>query len=106
MWNVLGSDLIMCEEDYGIQLPITITGATFAQYDEMQLTIKDTLNGNTILTKTFSNITDNTVDLELTAAESALLPVGNYVYRLDWYQNGSFMCNVIPLSKFRVVEKA
>lgn len=106
MWNVNGQDLIMCEQDYGLELPITISGPTFGQYDEVQFTLKTSLNGDTLLTKTFSSITQNTVKLELTKAESDALPVGQYVYSLDWYQNGSFMCNIIPISKFWVVEKA
>lgn len=33
MWNVIGQDLKMAEGDWGIQLPITITGTTFAEND-------------------------------------------------------------------------
>lgn len=106
MWNVIGQDLKMAEGDWGIQLPITITGTTFTAADEMKLTIKTALNGNTILEKTFSDLTDNTANLELTEAESALLPVGSYVYRLDWYQDGAFMCNIIPVATLKVVDKA
>ena len=96
----------MAEGDWGIQLPITITGTTFAENDEVKLTIKTALNGGTILEKTFSDLTDNTANLELTEAESALLPVGSYVYRLDWYQDGTFMCNIIPIASLKVVDKA
>lgn len=106
MWNVIGQDLKMAEGDWGIQLPITITGTTFAENDEVKLTIKTALNGDTILEKTFANISENTANLELTEAESALLPVGSYVYRLDWYQDGAFMCNIIPIASLKVVDKA
>ena len=106
MWIVSGNDLKMCEGDYGLKLPITISGTTLTASDEVLFTLKDKLNGDTIITKTFSNITQNTVNLELTEAETALVPVGDYVYSLDWYQDGAFMCNIIPIAKFKVVEKA
>ena len=106
MWKVNGQDLKMAEGDWGIQLPITIPGTEFSANDEVKLTIKTALNGDTILEKTFANISENTVNLELTEAESALLPVGSYVYRLDWYQDGAFMCNIIPIASLKVVDKA
>ena len=106
MWNVNGQDLKMVEGDWGIQLPVTVSGTTLTASDELKLTIKTAINGDTIVSKTFTNIQQNTVDLELTEAESALLPVGSYVYLLDWYQSGAFMCNIIPSALFKVVEKA
>ena len=106
MWNVNGNNLQMCEGDFGLKLPITITGPTFAQNDEIKLVVKTSVNGNTILSKTFTSISQNTINFEITEAESALLPVGKYVYCLDWYQNGAFLCNVIPAAILKVVEKA
>ena len=106
MWNVNGNNLQMCEGDFGMRLPITVTGPTFTASDEMKLTVKTALNGDTILEKTFSNIAQNTINLILTASESALLAVGTYVYALDWYQNGQFLCNIIPAALFKVVDKA
>ena len=106
MWIVNGHDLKMTEGDYGLKLPVTISGTTLTASDEVQLIIKDKLNGNEILRKNYDNITQNTVELEITEAETALLPVGNYVYSLDWYQDGAFMCNIIPIGAFKVVEKA
>ena len=96
----------MCEADFGLELPIVIEGVTFSENDEVKITIKKTENGTAVLTKTFSNITQNTVHLEITEAESELLKVGSYVYSLDWYQNNAFMCNIIPCSAFKVVDKA
>ena len=106
MWAVVGNDLKMTEGDWGIKLPMTVSGTTFTENDDLRFTLKDGMNGNTILTKTFSNISQNTVQLELTEAESELLTVGSYVYSLDWYQDGAFMCNIIPNALFRVVDKA
>lgn len=104
MWVVSGTSLSMAEGDWGVELPVTVSGATFAANDSLKIVIK---NGETTLVeKEYTNITQNTVKLELTEAESALLPIGVYVYRLDWYQDGAFMCNIIPVSTFKVVDKA
>ena len=106
MWNVLGTTLIMTEGDYGIKLPVTISGTTLAAGDSVKLTFKAKQNGDELLVKDFDSITDNTVELELTEAEAALFPVGSYVYSLDWYQDGNFMCNIIPSAILKVVDKA
>ena len=96
----------MTECDFGLQLPVTVTGTQFAENDALNITIKDFVNGTVILEKDFTYIQNNTVILDLTEEESALFPVGQYVYSLDWYQNGAFMCNIIRMAKFKVVEKA
>lgn len=105
MWQVTAYNLKMAEGDYGIRLPVTVSGTTFAERDSISITIKDKNNGSTILEKTFSNIQQNTFNLEFTEEESALLPVGTYVYVMDWYQDGAFMCNVIQSAPFEVVDK-
>ena len=106
MWNVSGTTLIMTEGDYGIKLPVTISGTTLAVGDSVKLTFKTKANGDEILVKDFDNIQQNTVQLELMETESALFPVGSYVYSLDWYQDGNFMCNIIPTAVLKVVDKA
>lgn len=106
MWVVNGQDLKMTEGDYGVELPITFSDATLTNADAMKLTIKAAPNGTALIEKTFTGISENTVILKLTAAESALLPVGKYVYLLDWYQDGEFLCNAIPNAAFKVVDKA
>ena len=106
MWNVNNQDLKMCEGDWGIKLPITISGTTLTASDELKLVIKKAQNGDAVLTKVYTDISQNTVELEFTEAESALLPVGTYCYTLDWYQSGVFMCNIIPYATLRVVDKA
>ena len=95
----------MAEGDYGLSLPITISGTTLSTSDTIMLTFKDKQNGSTILVKDLTP-TDNAVTLNLTEAESALFPVGVYVYALDWYQLGNFMCNIVPVGIFKVVDKA
>ena len=106
MWAVSGTDLRMTEGDYGIELPVTISGTTLTASDSVKLTLKDTMNGTTKLEKVFTDISQNTFDLTLTAEESEGLPVGNYVYSLDWFQDGVFMCNIITAATFKVVDKA
>lgn len=105
-WNVTGLNLSMAEGDYGISLPVTISGVTLGSQDSVKLTFKTAMNGEVILEKTFSGIADNTVSLELTEEESAMFSVGSYTYALDWYQNGNFMCNIIPAASLKVVDKA
>ena len=106
MWMVTGQAITMVEGDFGIQLPIAISGTTFTANDEVKFTLKRTKNGETVISKTFSNITHNTVNLELTEQESESLSVMTYVYSLDWYQDGNFMCNIIPSGTLKVVDKA
>lgn len=106
MWMVSGHSLEMVEKDWGIELPVTISGMTFTAQDSVLFTLKKSVNGEAILTKTFTNISENTIILEFTEEESEALTVGTYVYSLDWYQDGAFLCNIIPIATFKVVDKA
>ena len=105
MWKAFGNNISMVEGDFGFPLPVTFTGATVTAADSLKYVFKNTVNGDTILEKEIIPV-DNVGALELTEAESALFPVGQYVYRLDWYQDGEFMCNIVPAGIFKVVEKA
>ena len=106
MWAVQGMSLQMAEGDYGIELPVTISGTTLSAADSLKFVFLTEKNKQPILEKEFTNISDNTINLELTEAEAALFAPRMYVYRLDWYQNGQFMCNLISEAMFRVVDKA
>ena len=106
MWMVNGQTLKMVEKDFGIELPISVSGVTLTEHDSILFTLKTRENGETLLTKTFSNISQNTIKLEFTESESEALEVGSYVYSLDWYQDGVFLCNIIPIASFKVVDKA
>lgn len=103
MWNVNGITLNMTEGDWGVKLPVTVTGVTFTANDSVRIKIQR--DKTTIIEKEYTNITQNTFDLEFTEAESTLLPVGSYLYSLDWYQDGAFMCNIIPFAVFKVEDK-
>lgn len=106
MWDVSELRITMTVGDYGIELPLTVTDVEFSANDKLELTIKKAMHGDALVAKTFENIEGNTVKLELSAEESAALPVGSYVYKLDWYQNGVFMCNIIKKADYKVVDKA
>lgn len=105
MWHISGNNLQMAEGDYGLDLPITINGTTLSAADTIKITIKSAKNGSTIIERDMTP-NENTVKLTLTEAESALLPVGCYAYSIDWYQDGNFMCNIIPCADLKVVDKA
>ena len=106
MWEVYKNVLQMVEGDFGLALPFDVKGTTISANDTLRFTFKDKMNGETILTKEYTNIQQNSASLEFTEAESALFPVGDYVYSLDWYQDGAFMGNLIKCAAFKVVEKA
>ena len=106
MWEVYKHTLQMVEGDFGLALPFEVTGTTITASDTLRFTFKDKLNGTTILTKEYSDIQHNTAEITFTEEESALFRVGDYVYSLDWYQDGLFMGNLIKCAAFKVVEKA
>lgn len=103
MWACTGQSIQMVEGDFGIELPLSVNGVTFTEHDDLRIKIAQ--GEDVLITKTFSNITNNTVQLVLSEAESALLPIGAYQYSLDWFQDGAFMCNVIQRASFKVVDK-
>ena len=106
MWSGNAYNLTMVEGDYGIQCPIVIEGVTLTASDAFLITIKDKANGEIIIAKDYDNITKNTIPFELTDAESELLSPGFYVFTLDWYQSGSFLCNLIANGSLNVEDKA
>ena len=106
MWKVSGTQMRMSEGDYGITLPVVVSGITLGAGDTLRYTFKNAVNQDVILVKDFDNITENTVNFVLTAAESALFSPGAYVYSLDWYQDGVFLCNLVEVGKFHVGDKA
>ena len=105
MWKVSGTKLTASEGDFGVQLPVTVGGTTLTSSDTLKFTFKSDVDGTTVLEKEYTPV-NNSVNLEFTESESELFPVGAYVYSLDWYQNGIFMCNLIPTGIYVVVNKA
>lgn len=107
MWKVSGYNIEMTAGDYGIILPVIIHGATLEAADSVKIRIVTENTQQLVLEKTYSgpSIEDNVAELSLTAADSALLRVGNYLYSLDWLRNGSFLCNIVEEAQFKVVKK-
>lgn len=100
--------IIMTEGDFGLILSIEITpeeGELITQDTNFQINIFKEINEEPLISKTYSNIENNIIPFELTEEESLLLPVGKYIYDLDWYENGAFMCNIIAKEKYTVIEK-
>ena len=105
MWGGSAESLRMTEGDFGVVLPFNIAGATLGNSDSFKFTFKERVNGATVLEKTYDGITNNKVPLCFSEAESAELKPGQYVYSLDWFQNGSFLCCVIERGVLKVEEK-
>lgn len=106
MWKASGTTIEMAEGDYGISLPIKINGITFGESDSVKFRVTDGRTRQELLELDFDHITQNTVEIVLTEAQSEALPAGEHSYTLDWYRDGVFMCNIIPFGVFRVVKKA
>ena len=103
--TVNGNDIKMTEGDFGLQIPINLTGGTISTSDEFKILINDSQDQTTIIEKDYNNVQNNKILFELTEAEAALLPVGSYLWGLDWYQSGAFLDNIIPMSSFKVTKK-
>lgn len=104
MWKTSNANISMTVGDYGIELPVTVSGVEFGQNDSVRFRVA---NGSAeYLDKVFGHIADNTFKLMLTKSESDGLPVGQYRYSLDWFRDNAFMCNIIPSGEFKVVGKA
>ena len=106
MWEAQNSTIRMSEGDYGVALPFSVKGVTLTASDCIKFVFKDKPEGETILTKEYTNIQNNSANLMFTAAESALFEPGIYTYTMEWYQNGSFQCNVIENGVFKVGDVA
>ena len=104
-WKVDGNKLQMTVGDFGVKLPVTISDITISQSDSFRFKFVDAANKNQILVKDFSSFQDNRLYLEFTAEERSLFVVGYYLYSLDWFENGNFMCNLIDEGSFKVVKK-
>ena len=96
----------MTEGDFGITLPIEITDTEISSTDKFVFKLFKEINKEAIVEKVFENITDNTIELKLTEEESKKLEVGYYYYDIDWFQENTFLSNILAKKKFVVTEKA
>lgn len=104
-WEAQGTNITMAEGDYGVSLPFIVKGVTFTNNDSIGFVVKS-VTGDELINKVFSSNASNKVNIYFTEEESAKLPAGTYRYRLDWYQDGAFMDNIIKMGALRVVNKA
>lgn len=100
-----GTKIIMTEGDFGVTLPIIINGGDVGDKDTLRITIKQESDGESILSKEFTNIKNNTFEFVLSKEESDKLPIGKYLYSLDWYRGNEFFCNLIKKGLFEVEDK-
>lgn len=105
-WYVNGHNLKMSEDDFGVALHFNFTGTTLGQYDKFKFIFKTEKNGDTLLEKVIVGSTNNGVDLVLTESDSEKLPVGTYVYSLQWFQDGLFKDTIIECATFAVGDVA
>ena len=107
MWAAKGNNIEMDEGDWGVALPISVSvGTTITASDHFKLDILDGHNGSVIISKDYSNISNDTIQLALTQAETAKLKPRSYVWRLAWYQSGTFNCFLVPEASFKVGDTA
>ena len=105
MWAANGDKISMVEGEYGISLPLTITGITIASGDTITFTVRKARDTEVLLEKPFTNVQSGTISLVLTETESENLPVGKYQYVIDWWQEASFEANLVHKGSFEVVAK-
>lgn len=105
MWVESNDRLKMTVGDYGVALPFSFEGITLTGSDSIKISFTSAITGEEVLTKEYHNISDNKVNLELSASETDLFPIGLYAFSIDWYQSGNFLCNLIPIFLFEVVAK-
>lgn len=101
MFKIKGNKIIMTEGDYGIPLPITITGGEILSNHFIKFYIQKP-DAYEILSKEFTNIQNNTIELKLSKEESLKLKNGVYLYGIDWYSEESFLGNIIKDEIFEV----
>lgn len=105
MFSVKNGNITMIEGEYGLELPITITGTDIAYDEQIKFVVKDS-SGEIKIEKAYANIADNVINFSLTQMESNLLVANKkYTYSIDWYKNGEFLGNIINGHDFNVEEK-
>lgn len=86
-----GNKITMDVNDYGIQLPIDVTGATFALTDKMRFEIKKSKDSDVLFSKDYLNELDNSSKFrfffELTQEESIQFSPGNYIYFVKYVKD-------------------
>ena len=107
MLRAEGKNITMDEGDYGLPLPIKITGENIQTTDVIQFKIKEMLDDNTIIKKEFSNLAEEEENtfvfvLDFTKNESDLMPSGHYHYSLKLYRKDELLNTIINEGYFEV----
>lgn len=100
-----GKKIIMTEKNYGLHLPIKITGATIQKNDTLEFYIKQTGAKESVIQNKYDNINENTIDFVLTKEQSEKLKVGIYQYSIDWYRDNIFLNTIVNGYPFEVEKK-
>ena len=100
--------LEMVEGDFGQNLAFHIraNAETITPQDSFSIKIYKSVNGELLVSKTYTDIQDLTFDFSLTLEDSKKMSIGMYYYDLDWFQGQNFLGNLIAKAKFHVKEKA
>ena len=106
MWVVNGTNLFMAVGDFGVVLPVRVSGIQLGANDSAKLCIRSKSGTKDIvLEKTFSVVPEQDIQIVFTEVETNQLPIGLYSYSLDLFRDGVFLCNIVPLGSFKVGEK-
>lgn len=106
MWVVNGTNLFMAVGDFGVILPVHVTGIQIGQNDSALFCVrKKAGNRELVLEKTIPVVPNQDIQLILTEEDTALLSAGLYSYSLDLFRDGVFLCNLVALGSFKVGEK-
>lgn len=100
-----GKKIIMVEKEFGISLPIIITGATISSNETIEFTIKKNDGTNLIEPKKYLNVENNTFDLMFSKEESVEMKPGTYFYSIDWYNGDIFLANIVKNELFVVEDR-
>lgn len=94
----------MVEGDFGLPLPITVTGTTISNDETIKITINN-MEKEEIFSQEYKDIKNNTFDLIFTEEQSKELKEGMYTYSIDWFKGTTFLGNIVNGEMFEVEGK-
>lgn len=103
MWNANGNSITMTQNDFGVGLPLSFPETEINEEDTLAFIIKKSSGGQVIINKTFTNISNSSIEIALTKEESAKLLTGSYVWKVNWYRGQQFLMCLIGPAPFKVV---
>ncbi len=103
MWQASGNCIRMTRNDFGVGLPLSFPETEISEEDTLVFTIKKDAGGPILVSKPFTGIKTRSIEITLTKEETAKLPVGSYVWKVDWFRGQEFLCCLAQPSPFKVV---